>query len=342
MDIQTLMKPIDILLVEDRLADTRFFRETLVDTDAYHFELTCAENIGEASEHLSGKEFDVVLLDISMSDHTGFETFVNLRMLAPRVPIILLSSVHDEDLAIKALQNGAQDYLIKGQFSSSVLGRSIRYAIERHRIMSDLERARKREYRLAYFDYLTNLPNRQLFYDRLNQFITHAQRYKQKVALMFIDLDGFKNVNDTMGHGTGDLMLKAVAGRLKDCLRKSDTVARMGGDEFTCILPKIKGEDDISIVAKKINNALARPFELKGHNIYISCSIGISIFPDNSSEMHGLIKEADIAMYHAKRQGKNNFRFYSKSMTFISHEHMVPHNNMLRTIDHRKVMFDFR
>ena len=307
MTTAVLTKPIDILLVENSPEDVKLFRKSLAETGEDHFELTCVGRLSDAIQHLDNDAYDIIIMDLSLPDSHGFNTFISVRMHAPRVPIILLTDIHDEDLAVKALQNGAQDYLMKGQVDSTLLSKSIRYAIERNNVT-------QKQHRMAYFDALTDLPNRQLFQDRLNQAIAHAQRYEQKVALMFIDLDDFKLVNDTRGHDMGDLLLQSVARRLECCLRKSDTVARIGGDEFTCILPNIEKKEDLNIVAKKIIRALTTPFELKGHMVQISGSVGASLFPDDTEDFDKLIKNADVAMYHAKKRGKKNFQFFAESL----------------------------
>ena len=304
MHTQTLSKPIEILLVEDNPGDVRLFRENLSEAGPARYDLTCVGKLNDTIRCLDEERHDIVMLDLTLPDSQGINTFTSVRMHAPKVPVILLTSVNDEELAVKALQNGAQDYLIKGQVDGSILGRSIRFAIERHT-------ARQKEHRLAYFDALTNLPNRLLFNDRLNQAISQAYRYDHMVALMFIDLDRFKDVNDSMGHDVGDLLLQAVARRLEECLRKSDTVARIGGDEFTCILPNIGKARDVNIVAQKIVAALNRPFNIKGHEINISGSVGASLFPDDTEDFNELIRNADAAMYRAKNQGKNDFQFFA-------------------------------
>lgn len=164
----------------------------------------------------------------------------------------------------------------------------------------------------AFHDALTGLYNRLLFNDRLFHCISYAQRNQQKLALLFIDLDGFKHVNDNLGHYVGDLLLQEVSNRLKLCLRKSDTLARVGGDEFTLILPEIKKNDDAASVAEKIIQALNQPYHLNGQSMIITASIGISIYPDNALESTNLIKKADNAMYLAKAAGKNNYRFFQE------------------------------
>ena len=167
---------------------------------------------------------------------------------------------------------------------------------------------------LAYHDPLTDLPNRMLFTDRLQQALATAKRDQAQLALMFIDLDKFKPVNDTHGHNVGDLLLKEVAQRIHDCLRESDTVARIGGDEFVVLLPVIRVAQDALEVAEKIRCALNQPFELAGHSLSISSSTGIAIYPEHGDEEKQLIKNADDAMYYAKSIGRNNVQIYRSDM----------------------------
>ena len=167
---------------------------------------------------------------------------------------------------------------------------------------------------MAQYDGLTHLPNRALFNDRLQQALIAAQRNQERLALMFIDLDKFKPVNDTYGHGVGDLLLKEVAQRMQECLRESDTAARVGGDEFVVLLPVIETEQDAGLVGGKILHALNQPFELAGHRLNIGGSIGVAIYPDHGSSEKLLVKSADIAMYHAKKNGRNNVKLYQHGM----------------------------
>jgi diguanylate cyclase (GGDEF)-like protein/PAS domain S-box-containing protein len=187
-------------------------------------------------------------------------------------------------------------------------------------IFRDITERKETEQRLEYlahFDVLTALPNRTLFFDRLDQLHVQAKRSKQSFALLFVDLDRFKYVNDTFGHHIGDLLLKETAVRFQSCIRESDTVARMGGDEFTVILSNIKNREDVEVVAEKIIVSIKQPYILENIDCSVSASIGISIFPNDNSDINKLIKMADIAMYHAKENGRNNFKFYNPELGFI-------------------------
>lgn len=167
----------------------------------------------------------------------------------------------------------------------------------------------------AYHDLLTRLPNRALFKDRLDLAITHARRSEQKLAVMFLDLDRFKVINDTLGHAMGDRLLQAVTQRLERCLRKGDTLSRFGGDEFTLLLPSIHGYEDARQISKKLIKALRAPFQLGEHEVFVGVSIGIATYPEAGESMDQLIQNADIAMYHVKARGKDGYRFYSESMS---------------------------
>lgn len=181
---------------------------------------------------------------------------------------------------------------------------------------------------LAHYDALTNLPNRTLFNDRLGQALINAQRDNGKAAVMFLDLDRFKNINDTLGHGIGDLLLQEVAVRLTGCVRQGDTVSRLGGDEFVVLLPELNDEKDARLVAQKLLNAAVFPMVLEGHELHISASIGISYYPMDGANAEALMKNADVAMYRAKEEGRNNFQFYHASMNARSFERLAMETSM--------------
>jgi len=183
-------------------------------------------------------------------------------------------------------------------------------------MVTQLKDAHDEVKKLAYYDSVTKLPNRILFFDRLEKNISNAKRYDQKLAILFLDLDGFKSVNDTLGHLAGDRVLKEVAVRTLKVIREVDTVARFGGDEFTFFLNNVKNRENVALVADKILKSLSEPFMINGELCQVSGSIGISIFPDDHVDIAVLTKQADTAMYAVKSSGKNSFRFFEKSMEF--------------------------
>jgi diguanylate cyclase (GGDEF)-like protein len=180
--------------------------------------------------------------------------------------------------------------------------------------MEQIQHAQSQLDYLAHYDSLTGLPNRDLLTDRIRQALIQARRFNATVALLFVDLDHFKNINDSLGHSAGDALLQAAAKRMNRCVRDGDTVARLGGDEFIILLPTINAVEDAATVANKILHELTPPFQLQGHKSFSSASIGISIFPDDTTEMEDLLRNADTAMYHAKALGRNNYQFFTKTM----------------------------
>jgi diguanylate cyclase (GGDEF)-like protein len=180
--------------------------------------------------------------------------------------------------------------------------------------VTDRKKAEEAVHKLAYYDTLTGLPNRTLLLDRLKQTLAQAKRDNRYVALLFLDLDGFKEVNDLRGHAFGDLFLKAVGQRLDSCLRKNDTLARFGGDEFVVLLPGVAETPEVRSVAIKILEAMNQPFTLESEMVKVTTSMGIAIFPLDGNDSGTLLKRADIAMYTAKGRGRNNFCFFDSGM----------------------------
>ncbi|GGC63183.1 putative bifunctional diguanylate cyclase/phosphodiesterase [Undibacterium terreum] len=186
--------------------------------------------------------------------------------------------------------------------------------IEAHKLTEEVQAAKSKLHHLAHHDVLTDLPNRMLLQDRIGQAIELAHRQGRKLAVMFMDLDRFKNINDSLGHAVGDQLLQSVAQCLMTCVRHSDTVSRQGGDEFLLLLPFIEQAEDAALSAQKILTALALPHHIGGCDLHISVSIGISIYPDDADDAESLVKNADTAMYYAKEKGRNNYQFFSADM----------------------------
>ena len=297
---------IKALLVEDNDVDAQLTQDLLSEWSIEEFRITRVKTLGEGLTLLSRERFDAVLLDLSLPDAFGLPTVRQVHATSPTIPVVVLSGASDQSLALQAVQQGAQDYLVKGQGHPELLARAVRYAIERKRSEEHLTY-------LAQYDHLTGLVNRTLFRDRLVQAMARTKRLQQPIGLMLLDLDRFKAVNDTFGHDMGDELLKAVTERLKVCVREVDTVARMGGDEFTIILEGVLSEQNILAVATRITESIAAPFEIKEHHISIGVSIGITIYPQDDHSIDELLKHADTAMYRAKQQGGSAFHLHEAS-----------------------------
>ena len=189
---------------------------------------------------------------------------------------------------------------------------------------------------MAFHDALTSLPNRILFNDRLTLALAHAHRTKEMLAVMFLDLDRFKVINDTLGHTAGDQLLQSIANRLKNCVREDDTIARLGGDEFSLLLPGITHVEDVNSIARKIIEILKQPWMIGEQELYITTSIGIAIYPNDGEDAEALLKNADAAMYHAKEQGRNNYQFYIPIMHAKSFGKMVLESGLRRALKHKE------
>jgi diguanylate cyclase (GGDEF)-like protein/PAS domain S-box-containing protein len=202
--------------------------------------------------------------------------------------------------------------------------------------------AEQRIWHVAHHDGLTGLPNRTLLHDRMQQALTQAQRGRHRVAVMFLDLDRFKTINDTLGHAVGDELLKKVAERLSSVVRAVDTVSRLGGDEFVVVLHEMSSPDDVVQVAEKILQALATVVTIDSHQLHVTSSIGISIFPDDGDEVFGLMKNADTAMYHAKSAGRNNFQFFARKMNEQASHFFTLENRLREAIGTRQLVLHYQ
>jgi len=301
-----------VLLIEDNPGDVKLV-ETLLEANHNanrHFDLICVGLLSEAFPVLEQGSIAAILLDLGLPDGDGLDSLTQIYAAAPTIPIVVLSAQEDELLAIQSVQLGAQDFLVKSGISELALRRSLYYAIERKNLLEQLQY-------LAHYDVLTGLANRKLFYDRLKQDIVGARRSQKSLALIFLDLNDFKLINDSLGHRSGDDLLKEVANRLQNCIRTTDCAARMGGDEFTLILNDLNNSEDAALIADKILQALAEPLTLNAQQVITHASLGIAIYPDDCADIESLIGAADAAMYQAKESGcekKGGFRFFSAAM----------------------------
>jgi diguanylate cyclase (GGDEF)-like protein/PAS domain S-box-containing protein len=427
-----------MLLIEGNAEDARLIGEMIQHLASGVFELAHVTSIGAAETYLTEHRVDVILLDLESGDARGQEALRRARQAAPRVSIVLLISLAGEPMAKQAIQDGAQDYLIKGEIQSRELLRALENAIERKAIEEALFEEKERaqvtldsigdavisadtEGRITFLnlvaerltgwpepeassrrmdevfrivdattretiqnpmedavalnrvghlpgncilirrdgheifiedsaapihnrgggitgsvivfrdvstaralaeetvhaaqhDFLTGLPNRLLLSDRLSQAIALAKRRATDVAVLFMDLDGFKHINDSLGHLIGDKLLQSIAKRLTEQIRTPDTVSRQGGDEFVVLLQDIKTHEDVAIAAKRIIQAVSRVHSIDEHELYITASIGISVYPEDGLNAETLMKNADTALYQAKDLGRQCYKFFKPSM----------------------------
>jgi diguanylate cyclase len=317
-------KSFPILLVEDNRGDARLVEELLKEAENGHFRVSHVERLADARQSLMEHGAGCVLLDLSLPDATRLEALMQLRAAAPDVPIVILSGLQDELLAVKAVQEGAQDYLVKGRVDGQAIGRSITYAVERKAAEMELSHQ-------AMHDALTGLPNRTLFLDRLKHALLRAKRHHTLLGVMFLDLDTFKPVNDTYGHETGDQLLVALAGRLQDGLRGSDTAARFGGDEFMILCEDVTERQDVLNIAQRILNTIEEPFLIGGERLTVRASMGISIADGQSDSAESLIRNADAAMYGA-RESERPYQVFDDGIRTRVHERLEMERQLRRAV----------
>ncbi|HEV7461929.1 MAG TPA: EAL domain-containing protein [Solirubrobacteraceae bacterium] len=320
------MERLRVLLVEDNPGDAVLVREMLRTALDGHVDVVHLEALSEARRQVRELDAACVLLDLSLPDAVGLEAVTQMQAAAPDIPIVVLSGIEDESLALRAVAHGAQDYLIKGRVDEVLISRSIRYAIERKRAEVALAHQ-------ALHDPLTGLPNRALFLDRLEQALARARRSPVGIAVLFLDLDRFKVVNDSLGHEAGDRLLVDVAHRLRDVVRPGDTVARFGGDEFT-ILCDVRGEHDAVLIAERVAAAVEAPFTLDDNEAFLTASLGIALTTEHEAARgEALIRDADAAMYRAKERGKSRYELFDSAMRARAVERLAVENELHRALD---------
>jgi diguanylate cyclase (GGDEF)-like protein/PAS domain S-box-containing protein len=455
-----------LLLIEDNAGDARLFRETLREQESHEIALTHVGRMSDAEIYLATHSVDIILLDIGLPDVQGLEAVRRARAAAPRTTLVVLTGQDDESLATRALQEGAQDYLVKGQIETRGLLRSLRHAAERktmeEALFAEKERAQitlnsiadavvctdvagnisflnlvaetmtgwslseahgrpmaevlrildassrrpipdpmERAIRkndsahlpansilvrrdgfevpiedsvapihdrdgnasgavivfhdvsaaralaletahLAEHDFLTELPNRMLLNDRINQAIAAAPRHMKSVAVLFIDLDGFKHINDSLGHSIGDKLLQSISKRLVNCVRGSDTVSRQGGDEFVVLLSEVDHPKDVTIMARRFLQAIAEPHSVNPHDLHVTASIGVSVYPEDGPDAETLIKNADTAMYQAKDDGRQGYQFFKPAMNVRAVERQSIEVSLRRALERNEFVLHYQ
>ena len=457
---------ISILLVEDNAGDARLLREMLNEQVPHRTELTHVMCMSEAEAHLAEHAADIILLDLGLPDSQGLPAVKRARAAAPHTPLVVLTGLDDESLAAQALQEGAQDFLTKGQIDTRGLLRALRYAIERNTmeealfeekeraevtlnsigdavactdipgnitylnlvaekmtgwswreavglpmaeivrildaasgqtianpmaravrcdqtgelppntilvrrdgheipiedsvapihdrkgqasgaviVFRDVSAARAMTQQIAHsaeHDFLTGLPNRMLLNDRLGQAIAAAPRHMNKVAVLFLDVDGFKHINDSLGHPIGDKLLQSIAKRLVDCVRGSDTVSRQGGDEFVVLLSEVRYIEDAAITTRRMLKAVAAAHSIDQHDLHVTASIGVSVYPDDGLDAETLIKNADTAMYQAKEKGRQGYQFFRAVMNVRAVERQAIEESLRRALERHELALHYQ
>lgn len=317
-----------LLLVDDdrtiRLALKEVFKSR-------KFEILEASDGRQAINICKRKIPDIILMDAIMPETDGFTACSTIRSLpnCADVPILMVTSLDDEDAILKAFASGATDYITKPLHFTVLQERVVR--------LIQADKVSKKVKEMAYYDTLTGLPNRARLMQELRVILNRSSLDNKRIAVLFLDLDHFKNINDSLGHNVGDLLLKVVADRLRGCLRETDFIARLGGDEFTVVLEDVDSNDTISRISKTICDALNEPFVFLQQKMFVSASIGISVFPEDAGDVNTLLKHADLAMFKAKKS-RNHFSFYQAGMEDQISRRLEVEQELRYAIEHNQLV----
>jgi diguanylate cyclase (GGDEF)-like protein len=319
-----------LLLVEFEGEDTLHILELLERALDTRFETQSVAGVEQAPARLAEGDFDVALLNLTRSSRGGPALLARAEVATSGVPMIALVNRDDEP---KLLHLGVRDYLVKGELDSRLLARTLRGAVEQQRLAEELEGAKRREHFFATRDSLTGLANRHYFRDQLQSALHYAERNGHLLSVLFVDLDRFKQVNDSVGHEVGDSLLVGLAERFIAALRKSDMVARLGGDEFLLLLQGTNSDYAPALIAERLTISLSQPFVVDGQEHVLGASIGIASFPRDGADPDTLIRHADAAMYQVKSEGGGGYRFYSQALNAVTNRKKVVERRLRRVLD---------
>jgi two-component system, cell cycle response regulator len=294
-----------ILIVDDQEANVQLLEHMLRDV-GYRCITSTMDPHAVCTLHRDNR-YDLILLDLQMPGMDGFQVMEGLKEIETDgyLPVLVITAQPGHKL--RALNAGAKDFISK-PFDLMEAKTRIHNMLEVRLLYKQLEQYNRALESMALHDALTGLPNRRLLFDRLALAIAHARRHQSTMAVMVLDLDGFKQVNDTLGHDAGDTLLRMVANRLVAAVRQQDTVARLGGDEFVIALWELSQADDVARLASKVIQAVSQSYRIQGRDVNITASVGVGIYPTHGDAVETLMKRADLALYDAKRAGKNGFR----------------------------------
>lgn len=298
-----------ILIVDDKEANVILLEEML--GDAGYRRIASTMDPHAVCELHRAHHYDLIVLDLKMPGMDGFQVMEGLKEIEADGYLPVLVMTAEPDLKLRALAAGAKDFISK-PFDLMEARMRIHNLLEVRLLYTQLEDYSRALESLALHDSLTGLPNRRLVFDRLALAIAHAHRNKSTMAVMYLDLDGFKQVNDTLGHDAGDALLRMVAVRLEATVRQEDTVARMGGDEFVIGLWEISHADAVAKLASKVIQAVSQPYRIQDRGVNVTASVGVGIYPLHGEDVETLIKRADLALYEAKHSGKNGYRIATR------------------------------
>ena len=324
-----------VLLIEDDEDDYVLTKELLAEVFGRQLSLDWVFAWQPALEQVLEDRHDVVIVDYRLGARNGLELVREAVHLGCCMPFIVLTGEGNREIDLEAMHAGATDYLVKGEITAPLLDRSIRYAIERRKSERHLAQ-------LAQIDQLTGLANRYRFRDFLDRSISLASRQLSTVALMLIDLNRFKAVNDTYGHAAGDLLLKEIAERLRQCVRPSDLVARLGGDEFTIVMPDVEDVASLDATAQRLLAEVRQPICIGSCEVDVGASIGIAHYPNDADCADSIIVSADTAMYAGKEQQGGSFQFYTPEMHQRAAYRLELERNLRRAIPQQQFELFFQ
>ena len=328
-----------VLIVEDSAEDTELLLHALK-KGGYEAEYERVDSGAAMEMALAREKWDVIVADHNLPSFSAMKALDLLKENGYDIPFFIVSGSIDESLAAEAMKAGAQDYVMKSNLTR--LCPAIERELREVEVRRDRKRAEATVEHQAHYDLLTNLPNRNTFRDRLTVALAQTGRNRKMLGVLFVDLDRFKTIVDTLGHTIGDRLLRGVAERLRASLEDGDTLARMGGDEFVILLPQIARADRAVRVAQRVLDAIKPPFQFDQHELHITMSIGITLYPYDGEDADTLLKNADTALYRAKEQGRNNYQLYTPAMNARAFERLALENSLRKAIERREFLLHYQ
>ncbi len=332
--------------------DERGIREMLAEVLGEHYACETACSAAEALERLRAVPFELVISDINMPGISGIEMVPRVHELSPGTVVIIMSAAQKVESAVEAMRVGAFDYFVK-PFALGHVEAAVRRALAHRQLvetkrryetyLEELVRQRTAELdRASYQDSVTGLPNRVLFEDRLEQALARARRGGGRLALLLLDLDCFKKVNESLGYGAGDRLLRGVAERLRECVGEDVTVGRFGGDEFALLAPQVGGPRDAVSIAYRIREALGPSFRLDGHDLYVRASIGVGLFPADGEHAQTLLRNAGAALTRASEHGGGRYEFYAAEMNAEALRRLALESSLRRVLEREELVVHYQ